>query len=65
MIVWILLLILAAAAAFGVGYWLRTQQGRSALTSAEQKAKQVIEEAKRQAESVGKNAQLEAKEQMH
>ena len=58
-------LIVVAGAAFGVGYWLRVLQGRQSLSSAELKAKQLLEEAGRQAEATRKQAQLDSKEQLH
>src|SRR3990167_4988862 len=61
----VLLLIAGIAAAFGIGYGLRIMQGRKTLAGAEVRSKQLLEEAERKAESLGKQAQLEAKEQLH
>ena len=61
----VLLLIAGIAAAFGIGYGLRVMQGRKTLAGAEIRSKQLLEEAERKAESLGKQAQLEAKEQLH
>ncbi|MBI2496125.1 MAG: DUF3552 domain-containing protein, partial [Candidatus Omnitrophica bacterium] len=58
-------LVVIAGAAFGGGYWLRVLLSRKALTSAEHKSKQLLEEAGRQAEAMAKQAQLEAKEHLH
>src|SRR3989338_2538569 len=61
----VLLLIAGIAAAFGIGYGLRIMQGRKTLAGAEVRSKKLLEEAERKAESLGKQAQLEAKEQLH
>ena len=58
-------LIVVGGAAFGVGYWLRLLQGRRSLAGAELKAKQLLEEAGRQAEVMRKQTQLDSKEQLH
>ena len=60
-----LILVLATGVAFGVGFWLHGLLSRKQLTSAEHKAKQLLEEANRQAGAIGKQATLEAKEQLH
>ena len=59
------ILIVTAAATFVGGYWLRVLLSRKSLTSAELKSKQLLEEAARRAEAISKQAQLEAKEQLH
>ena len=64
MIGWILVSVVLAAAAFAGGYWLRLAMGRKALTGAEQRSKQLLEEATRKAEAIAKQAQLEGKEQL-
>ncbi|OGX38914.1 MAG: ribonuclease Y [Omnitrophica WOR_2 bacterium RIFCSPHIGHO2_02_FULL_68_15] len=61
----VLLLLIGVAVACGIGYSLRILQGRKALAGAELKSKQLLEEAERNAASLGKQAQLEAKEQLH
>ncbi len=64
--VWIIVSsLVVAVAAFVAGYGLRVLKSRKSLTSAEQKAQQVMAEAKRQAEAVAKQAQLEAKDELH
>jgi ribonuclease Y len=60
-----LLVLLITAAALAVGYWLHIFIGRKALTSAESKSKQLVEEATRQSQAITKQAQLEAKEHLH
>src|SRR3990167_1799346 len=59
------ILVVLGAAAFGGGYALRVLRSRRALAGAEQQAKQLLEEASRQAEVARKQAQLEGKEQLH
>jgi ribonuclease Y len=58
-------LAVSAGVAFGIGYWLRVFLSRKSLTGAELKSKQLLEEAGRQAEAITKQAQLEAREQLH
>ena len=58
-------LIVVGGTTFGVGYWLRLLQGRRSLAGAELKAKQLLEEAGRQAEVMRKQTQLDSKEQLH
>ncbi|MBI3321123.1 MAG: ribonuclease Y [Candidatus Omnitrophica bacterium] len=63
---WILLAFMAiVAAAFGGGYWLRVLLSRKLLSSAELKSKELLEGAGRQAETITKQAELEAKEHLH
>jgi len=59
---WIGGIVLGAAVAFVLGYFLRARQGLTRLTSAELKARQVLDEANRQAESVKRSAVLESRE---
>jgi ribonuclease Y len=56
---------IGTAAGFGGGYGLRVLRGRRTLASAEQRSRQVLAEATRQAETIVKQAQLETKEQLH
>ena len=63
---WVLLSsVIIAGLAFGAGFGLRVLLSRRALTSAEAKSKQLLEEATRRAEAMAKQAQLEAKEHLH
>lgn len=61
----ILIAAVTTVIAFGIGYRVRVFLGRKSLTSAELKSKQLLEEATRQSEAIAKQAQLEAKEQLH
>ena len=65
MMEWIIVTLVVGAGALGAGYWLRILQGRTQLHGAEQRSKQVLEEASRHAESIAKQATLESKEQLH
>ena len=58
-IIGVLILCVASAAAFGAGIWLHALRGKRSLASAELKSKQLLDEAKRQAEATAKQAQLE------
>jgi ribonuclease Y len=60
---WIGGIVIGAAVAFAVGYWLRANLGRTRLRSAEGAAKQLLESATREAESVKRTAVLEGKEE--
>lgn len=61
---WIIPSVVAAVAAFAVGYGLRSLRGRRRLASAEGQAKQVLEKAAHDAESISNKAKLEGKEQV-
>jgi ribonuclease Y len=64
--VWIVVaLIVIAVVGFGAGYGLRLLMSQKSLASAELKAKQLLTEAERKAESLAKQGQLEAKEKLH
>jgi len=60
---WVGGIVIGAAVAFALGYWLRARHGRSQLTSAEQQARLVLEEANRQADSARRSAALESREE--
>ena len=61
--VMLLWFVLIGAAAFGGGYALRIVLSRRSLSGAEAKAKQLLDDAARQAQAAIKQAQLEGKEQ--
>jgi ribonuclease Y len=60
---WVGGIVLGAALAFGLGFWLRARQGRSRLSSAEQQAQRVLDLANRQADSQRRTAELESREE--
>ena len=55
----------AAVVAFGAGFGVRVLLNRKALSSAQTKSQQLLEEAKRQVEAMTKKAELDAKEHLH
>ena len=57
--------LLLLAGGMAGGFWARLLMGRRQLANAELRAKQLVEEATRQAETTAKHAQLEAKEHLH
>ena len=57
-----LLIVLVGTGAFAAGFLVRFLVGRAQLAGAERQAKQLLEEATRQAEASRKQAQLDAKE---
>ncbi len=59
-----IVVVLAAAAAFAVGYAVRQMQGQRTLRGAEAKSQQMLEEARRKAEAVAKQADIESKEKL-
>ncbi|MBM7094248.1 ribonuclease Y [Bacillus sp. H-16] len=61
----ILILLVTAAISVVIGYFVRKSIAEAKISSAEQLAKQTIEEAKREAESSKKEAILEAKDEAH
>ena len=65
LIVTILIALVAAAIAFGIGYLVRKNTAEKEILSAEFKAKEIVAEAAKAAESVKKEKVLEAKEEAH
>jgi len=64
--VWIILgAIIVGAVAFAGGYALRVMLSQKALSAAEVKSRQLVEEAGRKAEAIAKHADLEAKDKLH
>ncbi|WP_035186336.1 ribonuclease Y [Alteribacter aurantiacus] len=61
----ILILLITAVISVVIGYFVRKSIAEAKISSAEQLAKQTIEEAKREAESSKKEAILEAKDEAH
>lgn len=60
-----ILLIVVAAACFIIGYFVRKSLAEAKIASAEQAAKQIVDEAKREAEANKKVVVLEAKDEAH
>ena len=61
--VWIALLAAGVAAGFGLGWFVRAQLGRARLRSAEQRAQQVLSDARREAEAAKRDAVLAGREE--
>lgn len=65
--IWILILvsILVGAIFFGIGYFYRKSIAEAKISSAEQAAVQIVENAKKEAEAQKKETVLEAKDEVH
>lgn len=61
---WTVLWVLGLLAAAAAGYGWRSFRGRKSLGSAELRAKQILEEANRQAQAIARQSQLDAKEEL-
>ena len=61
----IVVLIVIAIAAFGLGILYRKRVGEREISSAEEEAKRIINESIKSAESKKREALLEAKEEIH
>ncbi|MBI3324842.1 MAG: ribonuclease Y [Candidatus Omnitrophica bacterium] len=61
----VLLVLLVGLGTFAAGWWINSILARKRAETAGQKAKQLLEEAARQAEAMRKQVQLEAKELQH
>lgn len=56
---------IGAAIGFGIGYFFRKNIAEGAINNAEQKAKEIVNEAEKEAETTKKEILLEAKEEVH
>ena len=54
----VLLIVLVGLGTFAAGFWIKSLLGRKQVETAEQKAKQLLDEAGRQAEATRKQAQM-------
>jgi len=61
--VWIAVLAAGVAVAFGLGWFVRSQLGRARLRTAEQRAHEVLGEARREADAVKRDAVLAGREE--
>lgn len=61
----ILTAIIVAILGFGIGYWIRKRTAEAQISSAEEAAKKIVEEAERSGEAKKKEALVEAKEEIH
>jgi ribonuclease Y len=64
-LIWILVIIIIAPLAFGIGYVVRKRLAEKTISSAEFRAQEIIAEANREADSVKKERVIEAKEEVH
>ena len=63
--VWIIILLVLAAVGFGAGTMYRKKVAEREISSAEDEAKRIINEAIKNAESKKREALVEAKEEIH
>jgi ribonuclease Y len=61
----VLTAVIAAILSFGIGYWVRKRTAEAKISSAEEEAKKILEEAERTGEAKKKEALVEAKENIH
>lgn len=61
----IVLVVAALVIGFGVGYFIRKSLAEAKISSAEQAAVQIVENAKKEAEAQKKETVLEAKDEIH
>lgn len=61
----VLTAVIAAILSFGIGYWVRKRTAEAKISSAEEEAKKILEEAERTGEAKKKEALVEAKEDIH
>jgi len=64
-IYWIIIVILVGAIFFGIGYMIRKSIAEAKISSAEQAAVNIVENAKKEAEALKKETVLEAKDEVH
>ncbi|MEW9121869.1 MAG: ribonuclease Y [Thermotaleaceae bacterium] len=57
--------VIGAAIGFGIGYFFRKNIAEGTINNAEQKAKEIVNEAEKEAETTKKEILLEAKEEVH
>ena len=63
--VWILIVLVVGAITFGIGYFVRKSIAEAKISSAEQAAVQIVEQAKKEADALKKETVLEAKDEIH
>jgi ribonucrease Y len=64
-VIWILALLVVGALCFGIGYFIRKSLAEAKISSAEQAALQIVENARKEAEALKKETVLEAKDEIH
>lgn len=63
--VWIVVVVVVAVVAAAAGFLARKHFGEAKISSAEQAAQKIIEDAKRQAEAIRREARVELKDELH
>lgn len=63
--IWIIISLVAALVGGGVGFFIRKSIAEAKISSAEQAAEQIIENAKKDAEALKKETVVEAKDEVH
>ncbi|CAM3948989.1 ribonuclease Y [Cohnella lubricantis] len=63
--IWVLIVIVVGALFFGIGYVVRKSIAEAKISSAEQAALQIVENAKKEADATRKETVLEAKDEVH
>lgn len=63
--IWVLILIVVGALFFGIGYVVRKSIAEAKISSAEQAAQQILDNAKKEADAARKETVLEAKDEVH
>lgn len=62
---WVLIVLVVGAISFGIGYFVRKSIAEAKISSAEQAAVQIVEQAKKEADALKKETVLEAKDEIH
>jgi len=62
---WVLIILVVGASFLGIGYFIRKSLAEAKISSAEQAALQIVEQAKKEAEALRKEMVLEAKDEVH
>ncbi|MFC3797722.1 ribonuclease Y [Cohnella sp. GCM10012308] len=63
--IWVLILIVVGVLFFGIGYVVRKSIAEAKISSAEEAARQIVENAKKEADALRKETVLEAKDEVH
>ena len=64
-VVWIVVVLVVAIVCAVAGFFARKYVGEAKIASAEEAARKIVEDAKRQAESIQREARVELKDEMH
>ncbi len=64
-VIWVSIVLVVGIACFAIGYFIRKSLAEAKISSAEQAAQQILENAKKEAEALKKETILEAKDDAH